>query len=105
MIPNSYRELRDHHLGAGTEEGAFLAEIQAGIQGDKTGRGFIYEMFFHELALAGYARGDNLTKILRPLGLTPGRVHSTPPLFNGLKMAMEDYMDDLAAAQGNERND
>lgn len=100
MARNSYQDLKREHLEAGAEAAAFLEAVQAAILEDKTGRGFIYEMFCYELAQAGYMQGDDLTQVLRPLGLTPGRVHSTPPLFNGLKMAMEDHIDDLEAAQG-----
>jgi|LSQX01.2.fsa_nt_gb hypothetical protein len=99
MTLRSYQEMKRRHLEEGMGEGAFIAELHESIKGDPTGRGIIYEMFLHELTQSEYSMGSNLAQVLEPLGLTAARVHNTPALFNGLKMAMEDYVDDLEAAQ------
>lgn len=97
MTANSYKEFKDTYRAAGSEQERFIEGLKEAIQKDRIGRGFIYEMFSHELAQAEYRPGDSLDRILRPLGLTAAQVHYNQPLFTGLKLAMEDYRDDQEA--------
>lgn len=77
----------------------FYEELDSAIRGDDTGRGFIYDMFIHELEQSSYTIGADLQPLLSSLGLVADRVNRSKPLLNGLRMAIEDYKDDLDAGQ------
>lgn len=65
----------------------FDRELQSAIAGDKTGDGFIYEMFLHELNNHEYGYTGELCETLGALGYTPGDIQADPRLSHGLEKA------------------
>lgn len=63
------------------------AEMQIMLDSDKTGEGFIYDMFLHELQNHEYSFTLDTTETLDALGLTISEVYSDPRLLRGLTLA------------------
>lgn len=68
-------------------------ELQDAIASDKTGEGFIYEMFSTELADHEYCVSCDLTDTLNALGLSVEDVNSNKALMNGLHKAAKEQME------------
>ncbi|MGN0960756.1 MAG: hypothetical protein ACI4PF_00990 [Christensenellales bacterium] len=66
-------------------------EIEEEIEKDKTGTGFIYEMFKYELSNHEYCITYDLEPTLDALGLTLDEINIKENLKNGLKKALKDY--------------
>lgn len=65
------------------------AEMAAAIAADKTGEGFIFQMFDYELANHEYCITYDLEPTLNALGLTEEEVNADPRLLWGLSMAIK----------------
>ena len=91
-------------LGAGcfirrADKDAFLEmakrhtkEMQDAITADKTGDGFIYDMFIYELANHEYCITYDLTDTLDALNLTAEQVNEDKRLLHGLNKAVKEYV-------------
>ena len=64
------------------------AELQAGIAEDKTGEGFIYEMFLCELDNHEYGYTMDTEETLDTLGYTADEVLADPRLKRGIEKAV-----------------
>lgn len=65
----------------------FEQELQSAIASDKTGDGFIYEMFLYELENYEYGLTGDLDETLDALDYTPEDVRADPRLRHGLEKA------------------
>ena len=63
-------------------------ELQEAIAADKTGDGFIYDMFYTELANHEYIITGDLEPTLNALDLSLEEINSSKALLHGLKKAM-----------------
>lgn len=63
-------------------------EIKEAIAADETGDGFIYDMFYYELANHEYIITGDLEPTLNALDLSLEAINSSPALLHGLKKAM-----------------
>ena len=91
-------------LGAGcfirkSDKDAFLEmaerhtkEMQDAIAADKSGNGFIYDMFIYELANHEYCITYDLTETLDALNLTAEQVNADKRLLHGLNKAVKAYL-------------
>lgn len=66
-------------------------EMKDAIAEDKTGDGFIYDMFDAELSNHEYGYTQDPTDALRALGLTLDEVYNDTRLKQGFKRACENY--------------
>jgi len=64
-------------------------EIQDAIDSDTTGDGFIFEMFYYELANHEYIVTYDVTDTLNALGFTEEEVYADKKLLHGLKKAIK----------------
>lgn len=69
----------------------FAKELEDAIENDKTGRGFVKDMFAYELANHEYAYTRDLTDTLEVLGYTIEEINQNPKLLKGLKLALDEY--------------
>ena len=69
----------------------FVEEKQQAIKDDKTGEGYIRDMFESELANHEFGYTYDLTDTLEALGLTIEEINSNKNLKNGLNLALEKY--------------
>ena len=69
----------------------FVKELEDAIENDKTGRGFVKDMFAYELANHEYAYTRDLTDTLEVLGYTIEEINQNPKLLKGLKLALDEY--------------
>ena len=67
-------------------------EMQAAIRNDLDGSGFIKDMFIYELANHEYCITYDLEPTLDALGLTEDEVLNNPALFDGLRLARNEYL-------------
>ena len=67
--------------------GRFDRELQEAIAGDKTGKGFIYEMFLYELGNHEYGVTMDISETLDALDYTPESIQADPRLSRGLEKA------------------
>lgn len=67
-------------------------EMQEAIENDKTGEGFIKDMFKYELANHEYCITYELDDTLDALGLTLEEINNNQALKNGLKLAKKEYL-------------
>ena len=65
----------------------FDQELHEAVAGDKTGDGFIYEMFLYELENYEYCCTMDLSETLDALGYTPEDIQADPRLSHGLERA------------------
>lgn len=70
----------------------FKDETNAAIAADKTGDGFIYDMFYYELANHEYCITYELDETLDALGLTVEQVNADKRLLLGLQKAEKAYL-------------
>ncbi len=70
----------------------FKDETNAAIAADKTGDGFIYDMFSYELANHEYCITYEYDETFDALGLTEEQVFADKRLLHGLKKAEKDYL-------------
>ena len=68
-------------------------EMQEAIDADKTGTGFIYDMFRYELENHEYGYTGELDETLESLDLTMEDINANPALLNGLGLAIEKVME------------
>ena len=66
-------------------------ERQDAVAADKTGSGYIYQMFRYELSNHEYGYTGDLSDTLRFLGLTESDVSENKALARGLKKALSHY--------------
>jgi hypothetical protein len=64
-------------------------EMQAAIDGDPTGDGFIFQMFSYELANHEYGYTGSIDSTLDALSLTVEEINENPRLLHGLQQAMK----------------
>lgn len=63
-------------------------EMKQAIEEDTTGDGFIFDMFYYELANHEYSYTGDITDTLECLGLTEEEVNADERLLHGLKRAI-----------------
>ena len=64
------------------------------IAEDVTGDGYIYEMFYHELANHEYCYSRDIDTVLEACGLTMDEIEQSPSLTHGLTKALSKYNKD-----------
>ena len=64
-------------------------ELQAAIDADLSGKGFIFDMFSYELANHEYNYTGDISSTLEALSLTEDEVNSNKRLQHGLKLAIK----------------
>ena len=69
-------------------------ELQEAIAADKTGDGFIYDMFYTELANHEYSYTGDVTDAVNACGLTVEQINANPALIHGLKRAADEQRDE-----------
>lgn len=69
-------------------------ELQEAIAADKTGDGFIYDMFYTELANHEYSYTGDVTDAVNACGLTVEQINADPALIHGLKKAADELQDE-----------
>lgn len=69
-------------------------EQQEAIDNDKTGEGFIFQMFRYELANHEYCITYDVEDTLDVFGLTEEDIENSEPLKNGLELAKRKYLED-----------
>ena len=69
-------------------------ELQEAIAADKTGDGFIYDMFYTELANHEYSYTGDVTDAVNACGLTVEQLNANPALIKGLKKAADEQRDE-----------
>jgi hypothetical protein len=69
-------------------------EMQEAIEADKTGEGFIFDMFNYELANHEYGYTGSITDTLDALGLTIDDINNNPLLARGLEKARKAQWED-----------
>lgn len=91
-------------LGAGAfirkaDKEAFLeinrrhtAQLKEAIAADTTGEGFVYEMFYYELANHEYGYTGDLEDTLDALGYTAEEINADEKLLRGLNKAADEIM-------------
>lgn len=72
---------------------SYRRELEAAIDTDKTGDGFIYDMFVYELNNHEYSYTGDATETLDSLGLTMKEVMNNIPLCNGFGLAIESCLE------------
>lgn len=70
----------------------FKDETNAAIAADTTGEGFIYDMFYYELANHEYCITYEYDETFEALGLTEEQVFADKRLLHGLKKAEKAYL-------------
>ena len=68
-------------------------EMQEAIAEDTTGEGFIFDMFFYELANHEYCITYDYEDTLGSLGLTSEEIRDNTALSAGLKLATKKYLE------------
>ena len=69
-------------------------EIQESIDNDKTGEGFIYDMFYYELCNHEYSYTGDTSDTLNCLDMTMDIINKNETLLHGFKMARVEAMQD-----------
>ena len=69
-------------------------ELKDEIEADKTGEGFIYDMFYTELANHEYSYTMDLAEGIAACGLTVEQINADPALIRGLKKAADELQDE-----------
>lgn len=70
----------------------FKKEMQDAIAADKTGDGFIYDMFLYELANHEYCITYDYEETFDALSLTKEQVNADKRLLHGLQKARKEYL-------------
>lgn len=74
-------------------------ELEKAIKEDKTGEGFIKEMFRYELNSHEYYVSGEYDEILRTLKLTMEDINNNPKLKRGLELARKEYLEKCYALE------
>ena len=69
-------------------------EREAAIATDTTGDGYIYDMFYTELANHEYCITYELDDTLYALGLSVNKINADKRLLHGLEKAIRQYLND-----------
>ena len=69
-------------------------ELLDAIEADSTGEGFIYDMFYTELANHEYSYTMDLGEGIAACGLTVEQINADPALIHGLKKAADELQDE-----------
>lgn len=69
-------------------------ELQQAIDNDTTGEGFIFKMFYYELANHEFGYTGDINPALEAVGLTFEEVSKKRNLSDGLTLAIEELMDE-----------
>ena len=69
-------------------------ELLDAIEADSTGEGFIYDMFYTELANHEYSYTMDLAEGIAACGLTVEQINADPALIRGLKKAADELQDE-----------
>ena len=69
-------------------------EMQDAIDADKTGDGFILDMFYYELANHEYCITYDYEETFDTLGLTEEQINADKRLLHGLEKARKKYLTD-----------
>ena len=69
-------------------------ELLDAIEADSTGEGFIYDMFYTELANHEYSYTMDLGEGIAACGLTVEQINADPALIRGLKKAADELQDE-----------
>ena len=69
-------------------------ELLDAIEADSTGEGFIYDMFYTELANHEYSYTMDLAEGIAACGLTVEQINADPALIRGLKKAADELKDE-----------
>ena len=64
-------------------------ELLDAIEADSTGEGFIYDMFYYELANHEYIISGSIAETLDALELTIDEINESKALLHGLKKAID----------------
>lgn len=67
-------------------------EVDAEIEKDKTGKGFIYDMFRYEMASTEYNVLEDTESLINDLGINIEDFKKSKPLQIGFESARRDYM-------------
>lgn len=67
-------------------------ELEDAISSDKTGKGFIFDMFLQELENHEYSYTGDVQEALDALGITPQYMEAMPQLMTGLSLACNKAM-------------
>lgn len=67
-------------------------ELEDAISSDKTGKGFIFDMFLQELENHEYSYTGDVQEALDALGITPQYMEAMPQLMAGLSLACHKAM-------------
>lgn len=67
-------------------------EIKEKIANDKTGDGFIKDMFIYEMNNYEYSYTNEIEPVLEALKLTLEEINNTPNLSRGLTLAKEEFL-------------
>ena len=70
-------------------------ELKQAIANDKTGEGFIHDMFLYELANHEYCITYEIDDTLDAVNLTLDEVKSSKALKNGLELAKKNYLESI----------
>lgn len=66
-------------------------EMKQAIENDKTGDGFIYDMFIYELANHEYGYTGEVEDTLGALGMTLEEINANPAMKHGFEMACSKF--------------
>ena len=80
-------------------------EIQEAIDNDKTGEGFIKDMFKYELENHEYCITYELDNTLDTLGLTIEEVNKNQSLKHGLELARKEYLESYEKWENEEEDE
>ena len=72
-----------------------IEEMEKAIADDKTGEGFIYEMFYYELNNHEYCVTYSITDTIQALGITEEEVYNSESLTNGMKKAKKQIQKEM----------
>ena len=67
-------------------------ELNDAIENDKTGEGFVKDMFKYEMANHEFCITLDPSDTLRSLGISWEKLVNTPNLWNGWKLAKKEYL-------------
>lgn len=67
-------------------------ELQGAINADKTGEGFIYDMFRYEMFQHEYSYTGNIEDVLEAIGISVFEIQHSVPLAHGLGKAIESIL-------------
>lgn len=66
-------------------------ERRAAISADKTGKGFIFDLFYSELCNKCYCITGDIEEVILACGLTPEEINASKALKKGLAKALKEY--------------